>query len=148
MDDKQAEHAWQIKLGDWEKLGSQARIIRTEVFLVEQQVPIELEWDDMDAISLHAVALNGFGEVLGTGRLLPDGHIGRMAVRNRVRGQGIGAAILAALLTAARQRGMPEAQLNAQTHAEGFYARFGFEREGEEFPDAGIPHIHMRLMLT
>lgn len=148
MDDQQAQNTWRIELGNWTALSNQAKSIRTEVFLVEQQVPVELEWDDLDAVSLHAVALDSYGEVMGTGRLLPDGHIGRMAVRREARGKGVGSAILAALLAAARQRGMTEARLNAQTHAEGFYARFGFEREGEEFPDAGIPHVHMRFRLA
>lgn len=148
MDEGKSPDSWHIELGSWEDLAVRARIIRAEVFLVEQQVPVELEWDDMDAVSLHAVALGSSGEVVGTGRLLPDGHIGRMAVRRDSRGKGVGGAILAALLTAARKRGLPEARLNAQTHAEAFYARFGFEREGEEFPDAGMPHIHMRLRLA
>ncbi|TCS39496.1 putative GNAT family N-acyltransferase [Paucimonas lemoignei] len=148
MNDKEPLNAWRIELGDWDALGTKARIIRTEVFLNEQQVPVELEWDDMDAVSLHAVALDSAGNVLATGRLLPDGHIGRMAVRRAVRDVGVGSAILSALLDAARKRGLPEARLNAQTHAEGFYARFGFEREGDEFPDAGIPHIHMRARLA
>lgn len=137
-----------IRLGDWAALGEQAREVRTEVFLAEQKVPVELEWDDMDAVSLHAIATDSSGNLLGTGRLLPDGHIGRMSVRRHARGQGVGSAILAALMRAARQHALPEVRLNAQIHAEGFYARFGFEREGEEFPDAGIPHIHMRCRLA
>jgi len=137
-----------IELGSWAMLGKEARAVRTEVFLVEQKVPVELEWDDMDEVSVHAIARDAAGQVLGTGRLLPDGHIGRMAVLSHARGQGVGSAILAALIQAARQRDFHEVRLNAQTHAQGFYARFGFEREGEEFPDAGIPHIHMRCRLT
>lgn len=141
-------NGWRIELGDWTTVGKQAREVRTEVFLVEQKVPVELEWDDMDDVSLHAIARDAAGNVLGTGRLLPDGHIGRMAVYRHARGHGIGGAILTALMQAARQRALSEVRLNAQTHARGFYERFGFESEGEEFPDAGIPHLHMHCRLA
>lgn len=137
-----------IELGDWRKLGAQARPVRTEVFIDEQDVPVELEWDELDVVALHAIARGPAGKVIGTGRLLPDGHIGRMAVRRDARGQGVGAAILAALMQAARLRGDIESILNAQTHARAFYARFGFKEEGEEFDDAGIPHIRMRCRLN
>ncbi|QAU36064.1 GNAT family N-acetyltransferase [Janthinobacterium sp. 17J80-10] len=136
-----------IELGDWEMLGSAARIVRSEVFIGEQLVPVALEWDEMDAVALHAIARDSAGQAVGTGRLLPDGHIGRMAVLRGARGQGIGAAILAALMQASRRRGDAESRLNAQTHAQGFYARYGFKGEGEEFDDADIPHIHMRCRL-
>ena len=76
---KQVSLAFRIELGDWTTLGDAARIVRSEVFLQEQKVPVELEWDEMDAISLHAIARDAAGQVCGTGRLLPDGHIGRMA---------------------------------------------------------------------
>lgn len=147
MSEKQTGMAARIELGNWAALEQAARFVRTEVFLLEQKVPVELEWDEMDAVSLHAVALDAGGAPCGTGRLLPDGHIGRMAVRGAVRGQGVGAAILGALMQAARQRGQREVMLNAQIQAQGFYARFGFVGEGEEFEDAGIAHIHMRCRL-
>jgi len=133
-----------ITLGNWRALGDAARVVRSAVFIDEQKVPVELEWDEMDAVSLHAIAVDAAGQVCGTGRLLPDGHIGRMAVRRDVRGQGIGAAILAALMRAAQARGQSKVMLNAQIQAQAFYARFGFVCEGEEFEDAGIAHIHMR----
>lgn len=148
MSMKQPGIICRIEVGDWAALQAPARDVRTEVFLVEQMVPVELEWDEMDAVSLHAVAFDGSGRSLATGRLLPDGHIGRMAVRCDARTQGLGSAILAALMQAARRRGQREVMLNAQIHAEGFYARFGFVREGEEFDDAGIPHIRMRCRLA
>lgn len=133
-----------VTLGDWTSQAAGARPVRSAVFLEEQQVPVELEWDEFDAVSLHALALDEAGRVIGTGRLLPDGHIGRMAVLKEARGQGAGSGILQALMQAARQRGDSEVVLNAQIRAEGFYARFGFVREGAEFPEAGIPHICMR----
>lgn len=124
-----------------------AEIIRREVFIVEQKVPVELEWDEMDAVSLHAIATDELGRAVGTGRLLPDGHIGRMAVRRGNRKGGAGGAILTALIQEAKARGHKVVMLNAQTHVQDFYARFGFVPEGEEFMDAGIPHIRMRHFL-
>jgi predicted GNAT family N-acyltransferase len=134
-----------VTLGDWGTLGPQAAAIRTEVFVVEQRVPAELELDEYDPVSVHALVCNARGEVLGTGRLLPDGHIGRMAVLAAARGAGAGSALLRALMDEARRRGIAEVVLNAQTHAMPFYARFGFVAEGDEYDDAGIPHRAMRL---
>ena len=136
-----------IVLGDWLRLRPDAQQVRLEVFVVEQKVPLELEWDEMDALSVHAVAYDEQGVAVATGRLLPDGHIGRMAVRRPLRRRGIGAAVLQALIMEAIRRGDPEVALNAQIRAEAFYARFGFVREGEEFIEVGIPHIAMRRPL-
>lgn len=137
-----------LVLGDWDTLREGARKVRYEVFVVEQKVPIELEWDDMDAQCVHALVSDESGTPLATGRLLPDGHIGRMAVLEKARGAGLGGRMLEALIAAARERGDSVVMLNAQTHAEPFYARFGFERDGEEFMEAGIPHIAMRRHLA
>jgi predicted GNAT family N-acyltransferase len=133
-----------ITLGEWTVQQKDAQAIRYEVFVIEQQVPVELEWDEMDALCLHAVVYGEQGQAIGTGRLLPCGHIGRMAVRKSARAAGIGSAILQALMQHARQRGDLAVVLNAQTHAEPFYRRHGFARHGDEFMDAGIPHIEMR----
>ncbi|HEY8609516.1 MAG TPA: GNAT family N-acetyltransferase [Noviherbaspirillum sp.] len=133
-----------IRLGGWDELKAGAQAVRHAVFVVEQQVPVELEWDEMDAACLHALACDDSGAPVATGRLLPDGHIGRMAVLPHARGSGIGGAILAALMERARLRGDREVLLNAQTSAVPFYVRFGFVSEGEEFMEAGIPHIGMR----
>lgn len=135
---------YSIVLGDWDKQKQHAREIRLEVFVAEQNVPVELEWDEMDAVSLHAIAIDENGIALATGRLLPDSHVGRMAVRKQARGLGIGSAILRALMEAARQRGDDAVLLHAQLSAEAFYTRFGFVREDEEFMEAGIPHVAMR----
>lgn len=132
-----------VKLGDWSSLQKDAQAIRYEVFVVEQKIPAELEWDVKDAECLHAVAYNAQQQALGTGRLLPDGHIGRMAVRESARGQGVGVAILQALMQQARLRGDAEVKLNAQMSAEPFYERNGFVRDGDVFQEAGIPHLHM-----
>lgn len=137
-----------LAVGDWDTLRTDARAVRYEVFVLEQRVPLEMEWDDMDPHCQHAVAYGADGKVIGTGRLLPDGHIGRMAVLCDMRGHGVGSAILQALLSEAKRRGDSTVVLNAQTHAEPFYERFGFVREGQEFMEAGIPHIQMRYAFT
>lgn len=138
---------YRMTLGNWSVQQKDAQAVRYDVFVIEQKVPVELEWDEMDPQCLHAVAYDQRGVAVATGRLLPDGHIGRMAVRMDVRGAGIGGAILEALMQQAKQRGDETVVLNAQTHAEPFYRRYGFEREGEEFMEAGIPHVKMRCRL-
>lgn len=135
-----------VELGDWSTMRAQAEPVRYAVFVEEQKVPVEMELDELDPPSLHALAFDSEGRVLGTGRLLPDGHIGRMAVLRRARGSGVGSALLQALMRAARARGDREVVLSAQTHALPFYERFGFAAEGEEYDDAGIPHRKMRLV--
>lgn len=134
-----------IRLGDWATLGQDATAIRFEVFVDEQKVPAEIELDDMDAVCLHAVAYDDAGNAIGTGRLLPDGHIGRMAVRQPGRGTGVGGAILTLLMDKARARGDAAVVLNAQTVAAPFYARHGFVQQGDVFEEAGIAHVEMRL---
>ncbi len=136
-----------IRTGTWAEHQAAAQAIRYAVFVIEQNIPVELEWDEMDAVSLHAVAYDETGISLGTGRLLPDGHIGRMAVKKNARGQGVGGALLNALVELARQRGDKCAMLNAQAIAEPFYAAHGFARDGVEFMEAGIPHIGMAKKL-
>lgn len=135
---------FEVRLGDWETLGQAAKAIRFEVFVDEQQVDPDIELDDLDAVCLHAIADDACGVAVGTGRLLPDGHIGRMAVRKCARGSGIGSALLQALMQEAKVRGNADVVLSAQTHAAPFYARHGFLPEGGVYPDAGIDHILMR----
>lgn len=136
-----------VVTGNWDTLGAEASRIRLEVFVEEQQVPLAEELDARDAQCLHAIAYDADGRAMGTGRLLPDGHIGRMAVRKPWRGQGVGSLLLTALMDAARRRGDAEVVLDAQLHARAFYARHGFTEEGETFMDAGIPHRVMRRRL-
>jgi predicted GNAT family N-acyltransferase len=132
----------------WRDAEAEAMRVREAVFVVEQGVPREIERDEWDARSDHALAIDRDGRVLGTGRLLPDGHIGRMAVLPESRGQGIGSRILGTLIARARERGMKRVVLNAQTHAAPFYARHGFVAEGGEFMEAGIPHVAMAREIT
>ena len=135
-----------VVMGSWAQLGRKAGAVRHEVFVEEQNVPVELELDEHDASAVHALALKG-DVVIGTGRLLPDAHIGRMAVVKAHRGIGVGAMLLSALVQEARRRGYPSVVLAAQCHAQGFYSAHGFAPEGSEFMDAGIPHVLMRKYL-
>ncbi|PPE70640.1 YbgC/FadM family acyl-CoA thioesterase [Caldimonas thermodepolymerans] len=142
---------FQVRVGGWDELGADAQLVRTEVFVQEQGIPAEMEWDDADRGCLHAVAYNRFGMALATGRMLEHvpgvAKIGRMAVRRTMRGSGVGRAVLDALMQAARERGYREALLHAQTSAAGFYARAGFTARGPEFEEAGIPHVEMVKVL-
>lgn len=137
-----------LQLGDWDSLGEGARALRTEVFVQEQRIPLDLEMDEADASALHAVARNRLGRVVATGRLLRGeapgvARIGRMAVHRVLRGGQLGQRVLAALMDAARARGDHEVQLNAQRSAVGFYARLGFDPLGAPTVEAGIPHQTM-----
>lgn len=139
--------AFSVHQAAWPADSAALKGIRTEVFILEQRVPEEDEWDGLDAACLHALAVDAEGAAIGTGRLAPDGKIGRMAVLKEWRGRGVGTGILEFLVAAARSRGLGECQLHAQSHALGFYAHRGFESVGEEFMEAGIPHRRMRRKL-
>ena len=140
------ERFFQVAEIAWTEGEDVLRAIRYRVFVEEQGVPEELEWDELDAQCRHVLARSG-GAPIGTGRLLPDGHIGRMAVLADWRRNGIGSSILRALLGIARDRGDRIVILHAQTHAIGFYRRECFEVTSAEFMEAGIPHVEMRLQL-
>lgn len=133
-----------VRLVSWQGFAEQLAAIRTTVFVLEQGVPAEIEHDGRDPECVHALAEDDQGRALGTGRLLPDGQIGRMAVLAVARGAGVGTALLHALLDAAAERQLPRVQLHAQAHAQRFYARHGFEVSGEEFIEAGIAHVMMQ----
>jgi tRNA(adenine34) deaminase len=136
----------QVKTATWQDDASTLKQIRFEVFVEEQNVPAEEEVDKWDAISIHAIAWVD-GVAAACGRLLPDGHIGRMAVRKSFRGKNIGAEVLLHLMARARQRGDRESVLSAQTHAIPFYEKFGFVAYGDEYLDCDIPHRDMRCAL-
>lgn len=141
----------EVRVGGWDELGRDAQKIRTEVFVQEQKIPAEMEWDAADAGCVHAVAYNRFGLGLATGRLLQHvpgvAKIGRMAVSRAVRGSGVGRYVLDALMKAARARGDREVLLHAQSSAADFYARAGFTTRGPQFDEAGIPHVEMMRLL-
>lgn len=136
-----------VELGGWETLRAEAVPIRFTVFVDEQRVPAEMEVDDQDPLCIHALARDAQGRAVATGRLLPDGHIGRMAVLAAARGTGAGSAVLVALMDEARRRGHAQVVLSAQTHAVPFYERHGFAAEGKIYDDCGIPHVDMRKAL-
>ncbi|MDD3518707.1 MAG: GNAT family N-acetyltransferase [Chromatiales bacterium] len=124
------------------------RQVREAVFVIEQGVPLEMEWDEMDSVSTHLLAVDLNGVAIGTARLLPDGHIGRLAVLGEWRRHGVGRALLDTAIALANARGLAKVMLNAQTQALAFYERAGFHVSGPEFMEAGIPHIAMEKRLA
>ena len=140
-----------VRVGGWSQFGAEAQAIRSAVFIDEQKVPADMEWDAADAECLHALARNRLGLALATGRLLDEApgvaRIGRMAVSQTLRGSGVGRAVLDALIEAARNRGKREVVLNAQLSALAFYRRAGFNTCGPVFEEVGISHIAMKLGL-
>ena len=140
-----------IAFGDWAALGQDAAKVRLEVFVQEQRIPQDMEWDGQDESALHVVARNALGQAIATARLVGraggEGRIGRMAVHRGLRGFHIGQVILQTLTNAARQRGDTEVMLHAQRSAEGFYLRQGFVARGAPFDEAGIAHIEMTRKL-
>ncbi|AOU98348.1 hypothetical protein BI364_10570 [Acidihalobacter yilgarnensis] len=136
-----------IRQADWQSDRTILIALRETVFVHEQGVPLEIEIDEADPICLHLLAEKA-GHPVGTGRLLEDGHIGRLAVLREYRGQGIGRALLDALMHEAARLGHRHAILNAQLQAIPFYERAGFTASGPEFLDAGIPHREMHCALS
>ncbi|MBL0124851.1 MAG: GNAT family N-acetyltransferase [Betaproteobacteria bacterium] len=136
-----------VEICDWSQHQAALAEVRHAVFVEEQKVPREIELDELDAMSVHAIARDAGGNVIGTGRLIlpsPLPRIGRMAVLKPWRRAGVGAAILRMLCRDAKLRGYSEVTLNAQTHATPFYFKHGFLSHGPEFVEAGIPHQEMR----
>ena len=139
------DDAFVIRDGDWDSLRGEAALIRFGVFVLEQDVPEELELDLLDPDCRHWLVHDRNGEAIATARLAPDGQIGRMAVLPDWRGRGVGTALLRAILAHTHESGHPRPYLHAQEQAVGFYERAGFVAEGPLFDDAGIPHRLMRL---
>jgi len=137
-----------VRIVNWGDQKKALRIIRETVFIQEQGVPVALEWDEFDETSTHALAISPSGEPIGTARLLPDGHIGRMAVLPLWRRQGYGRAMLLTLLDEAKRRELSQVVLNAQTTAVPFYEKSGFQVDSDEFMEAGIPHVSMIRLLS
>ena len=140
------------QVGDWAALREPASAVRTAVFIEEQGIAREDEWDEADHAAVHAVVSNLLGMPVATGRLLQDaprvGRIGRMAVLQPLRGSGLGQAVIESLERAARARGDHELRLSAQRSAEGFYRRLGYQPHGAPYEEVGIPHIGMRRALA
>jgi predicted GNAT family N-acyltransferase len=144
-----------LDVGSWVQVGDAAGRVRRAVFVGEQGIPAELEWDAHDAHAIHAVLRLSSGEPLATGRLV-DGaalgmpgvaKIGRMAVMSPWRGRGLGSGLLRTLVAEARGRGFLRVLLHAQLSAAGFYSRAGFERHGDVFTEVNVPHVEMTLKL-
>jgi len=121
--------------------------VRNWVFVVEQQIPPEVEFDELDPQCHHFLARDAQRQPIATGRLTADGRIGRMAVIREWRGQGVGQAVLRTLIEKARSLGLSRVNAHSQVGALGFYEKFGFSREGEVFSEAGIPHQRVHLQI-
>lgn len=133
----------QIVTGDWDALKQALISLRTEVFIVEQKVPVALEWDEDDATALHVLLRDNDDSPMGCARLLPSGQIGRMAVLAQRRREGLGSMLLEAAEEVARKQQKDRVFLHAQVHALPFYIKHGYEITSDEFIDAGIPHRAM-----
>jgi predicted GNAT family N-acyltransferase len=132
-----------IKVTSFEESGEDIRCVRDVVFGMEQKVRRELDWDGNDPHCAHVVAVDNGGNPIGTGRMQPDGRIGRLAVLKQWRNRGIGSGMLEALVETARRNGLEKVYLHAQVHAVPFYEKNGFDRDGDEFMEAGIRHMNM-----
>lgn len=137
-----------VSLISWHDGEPLLRAIRDTVFIREQGVPEALEWDGLDNDCRHALAISRNGDAIGSGRILQNGHIGRIAVLPAWRKQKVGTALMEALLDEARSRRYTQVDVDAQTYAIPFYHTFGFVEYGEEFLDAALPHKKMKLQLT
>ena len=140
-----AKPSYIVKEVEWRLYEKALKEIRKAVFVVEQNVPLEIEWDGKDATAIHVLAIDVLDAHLGTARLLPTGQIGRMAVLRKYRKLGIGSALLVHLLNISREHKIQDVFLNAQVDAIDFYKRFGFIETGDIFMEAGIKHKKMVL---
>ncbi|MEC6907925.1 GNAT family N-acetyltransferase [Photobacterium piscicola] len=122
------------------------RLVREQVFIQEQQIDPEIEFDGLDTQAVHVLVVDG-EQPLGTGRILANGHIGRIAIMQAARGQGLGVKVVRALVEYAKQQGYPKVDLGAQTHAVDFYRKLGFIPYGDEFIEANITHQAMEMLL-
>ena len=136
-----------IRTGSWEELQHDAKLIREQVFIQEQQIAVEDEWDAEDAVSVHFVVYDQ-DQPIATARLLQNNSVGRVAVLKSHRGLGIGKLLMQQIIQQAKLEQREFLKLSSQVHAIQFYAALGFKVEGEEYLDCAIPHIDMRLVLT
>jgi predicted GNAT family N-acyltransferase len=137
----------QIRLAGWEQDSAAIRAVRNRVFSDEQGISEALDFDGRDHECVQVLARTGEGNTIGTARMLPDGHVGRIAVHKEWRGRGVGTRLVEYLADVARERGFAEIHLHSQAQAAGFYARLGFEARGETFMEAGIEHVLMVRIL-
>ncbi len=137
-----------LRQGHWTEMQRWVVPVRRQVFVIEQRVPLFLEWDDADLVCHHVACLGTQYQAVACGRMTPQGHIGRIAVLPNARHQGLGTRLLHHLLAVARSQGLEQVDLDAQCHALDFYRALGFEAKGPVFDDAGIPHRHMERVLS
>ncbi len=136
-----------VREADWTTEEQALIAVREEVFVVEQNVPVEIEIDGEDPSCRHVAALDG-ERFIGTARLMPDGRIGRVAVLKEYRRKGVGSQLINALLEMARSSGCTESYLHGQMDSIAFYEQLGFVAEGGIFYEADIPHRTMRKPLA
>ena len=134
------------KIVDYNEYFNQIRNIRTDVFIKEQGVPQDLEFDGLDSAAIHSIVFDEDVEI-ATGRILPDGHIGRVAVKKNYRGNGVGNLIMQSLIDEAVKKQFAEVWLSSQYYAKGFYEKLGFTAIGNIYQEAGIDHIKMKKKL-
>jgi predicted GNAT family N-acyltransferase len=140
-------HPFTVSMICWHDGEPLLKSIREAVFIREQGVPAELEWDGLDESCRHALAISHQGDAIGCGRMLANGHIGRIAVMPQWRKKKVGTAVMEALLNYARAQDYKQVDVDAQTYAVPFYRGFEFVERGDVFRDAGLPHIKMSLKL-
>lgn len=137
---------FRVQSGHWDKLEQDAKFIRKQVFIIEQNIPEEEEWDDQDMISDHFVVYDQ-NQPIATARLLQNNSVGRVAVLKAYRGQGIGRMIMLEIIRQAHQQDRKFLQLSSQVHAISFYEKLGFSIQGDAYDECGIPHIKMQLVI-
>ncbi|MCU4396363.1 GNAT family N-acetyltransferase [Acinetobacter junii] len=137
---------FRVQSGHWNKLEQEAKFIRKQVFIIEQNIPEEEEWDDQDMISDHFVVYDQ-DQPIATARLLQNNSVGRVAVLKAYRGQGIGRMIMLEIIRQAHQQDRTFLQLSSQVHAISFYEKLGFSIQGDAYDECGIPHIKMQLVI-
>ena len=136
-----------IRTGSWDELQNDAKLIREQVFIQEQQIAVTDEWDAEDAVSVHFVVYDQ-DQPIATARLLKNNSVGRVAVLKSHRGVGIGKLLMRQIIQQAKHQQREFLKLSSQVHAIQFYAGLGFKVEGEQYLDCGIPHIDMRLLFA
>jgi predicted GNAT family N-acyltransferase len=136
-----------MRSASWQDDQDEIVFVRRQVFIIEQEIPESDEWDDADENSSYVLVFSEKRDVVGTGRIEPNGKIARLAVIAEYRGQGVGSAMLTRLVEEARKKGFSQVFLHAQTHALNFYNKFGFVSDEEIFCEGGIPHVLARLDL-
>jgi predicted GNAT family N-acyltransferase len=137
---------YQVKHGRWDQLQQDAKFIRTQVFICEQGITEADEWDDQDLISQHFVIYDQ-DQPIATARLLQDNSVGRVAVIQKYREQGIGRLIMLEIIEHAQQQQYSFLKLSSQLHAISFYEKLGFLTQGNPYDECGIPHIEMMMPL-